>query len=531
MSPRGDGVTVVVTCFEQGHLLAEAVASARAQRVPPEEIIVVDDGSTDATPTVCEGLAGVTCLRQPNRGLSAARNAGLARAASSHVIFLDADDRLLPDAIGAGLRCVAREPGVAFVAGGHRRIDATGEVTGRPDVTGLRRDHHRALREINVIGMHAAVLYARETLVAAGGFDESLARCEDYDVYLRLSAAHPVQFHDAIVADYRIHPGTLSGNAERMLGAALAVQRRHAGDAASPAAWFDLYGRRVARDAWDELVAGDVRAAAGRVRRLHALSPTETRRLLALGARRAAAVGARRTTRALGLPDRPLRRWLLGRLLSGAGRRPFSREFGYERGTPVDRVFIERFLEEHRDDVVGTVLEIGDSAYTHRFGGARVTRAECLHLDDPAASYTGSLDDEGLLPEGRFDCVLFVQTLHLLHDVDRAIAILSRLLAPGGTLLLTVPGISQVSDDRWAETWSWGFTPYALRASLAARFADADVHVRGVGNVAACTAFLHGLAAEEIGADVFRTHDPAYPLVVCARVATASGADAEARAR
>jgi SAM-dependent methyltransferase len=155
---------------------------------------------------------------------------------------------------------------------------------------------------------------------------------------------------------------------------------------------------------------------------------------------------------------------------------PLSDDFGSDRGLPVDRFYIEDFLRRYRADVAGRVLEIGEDTYTRRFGGDRVTSSDVLHvkLGNPAATIVDDLSTARTLPEGAFDCAIVTQTLHLIWDVPAALRNLRRILKPGGVLLATFPGISQVDQGEWGETWYWAFTlksseRAAVRRGLSAR--------------------------------------------------------------
>jgi SAM-dependent methyltransferase len=207
---------------------------------------------------------------------------------------------------------------------------------------------------------------------------------------------------------------------------------------------------------------------------------------------------------------------------------PIARDFGFSRGRPVDRLYIERFLEAHAGDVRGRVLEVGDATYTHRFGGARVTRADVLHVQEGHAGATivDDLATGARIPEAAFDCIVLTQTLQFVYDLPAAAATLHRALAPGGVLLATMPGITPVSAGTWHDTWHWGFTEASARRLFAERFGPDRVEVRSFGNVLAATAFLQGLAAEELRIDELDVHDPSYPVIVTvraqARTATAS---------
>jgi len=203
--------------------------------------------------------------------------------------------------------------------------------------------------------------------------------------------------------------------------------------------------------------------------------------------------------------------------------RPISECFGFDRGRPVDRHYIEAFLAMHAQDVRGRVLEIGDDTYTRRFGGDRVEQSDVLHVTPgiPGATITGSLEDPDVLPAAAFDCMVLTQTLHIIYDVRAALDSVAVGLRPGGVLLATVPGISQVDRDEWASAWSWAITPYAFRRLLTEAFPGAQVEVQGHGNVLAATAFLHGLADTELRPAELAHHDPAYPMLVTGRVVAA----------
>jgi len=179
---------------------------------------------------------------------------------------------------------------------------------------------------------------------------------------------------------------------------------------------------------------------------------------------------------------------------------PLSREFGYERGQPVDRYYIEQFLARHAGDIHGRVLEIGDNSYTLRFGASRVTRSDILHAPPgaPQATFVADLSRGEHLPSNTFDCIILTQTLHLIYELKPALITLQRILKPGGVLLATVPGISQVSIDEWAERWYWSFTVLSVRRLLAEAFAAENVCVEAHGNVLAAVAFLEGMAAYEL---------------------------------
>ena len=214
-------VSVVITCYNQARYLAEAIESVLAQTHARREVVVIDDGSVDDTAGVAARYPDVKCVRQPNAGLSAARNSGIRESRGEFLVFLDADDRLLPDALRAGLDGFLVRPECAFISGHYRMMRDDG--TPLPDFAQWppEPDVYRTLLQRNYIGMHATVMYRRTAFEAVGGFDSRLPTCEDYDMYLRIARGHPVHSHDRVVAEYRRHDAAMSMNPARMLSGAL----------------------------------------------------------------------------------------------------------------------------------------------------------------------------------------------------------------------------------------------------------------------------------------------------------------------
>ncbi|HMN28115.1 MAG TPA: methyltransferase domain-containing protein [Caldilineaceae bacterium] len=206
---------------------------------------------------------------------------------------------------------------------------------------------------------------------------------------------------------------------------------------------------------------------------------------------------------------------------------PISHEFGFNRGTPIDRYYVEEFLTRRATDIRGRVLEIGDASYTHRFGGAQVTRADVLHVSagNPGATFVGDLTNAPQLPSDAFDCFVLTQTLHLIYDVRAALRTIQRILKPGGVLLATFPGISQVSSDEWAETWRWSFSAAAARRLFAEFFPTTALTYESFGNALSATAFLHGLAVAELSQRELDYRDPRYDLLIAVRAVKPAQAD------
>jgi len=198
---------------------------------------------------------------------------------------------------------------------------------------------------------------------------------------------------------------------------------------------------------------------------------------------------------------------------------PISRYFGFDRGQPIDRYYIERFLRRNAAAIGGRVLEVGDDSYTRRFGADLVSSVDILHVHagNSRATIVGDLADARVLPANAYDCIVLTQTLQLVYDVRAAVRSLHRALAPGGVVLVTAPGISQIDRGEWKDTWFWSFTAASLRRLFVEVFDEPAVMIEQYGNVFAATAFLQGLAVEEVAAADLDAFDDAYPVIVAVR--------------
>ena len=193
-----------------------------------------------------------------------------------------------------------------------------------------------------------------------------------------------------------------------------------------------------------------------------------------------------------------------------------SWSWGYDRGTPVDRWYIERFLDEHRGDISGRVLEVKDTGYTDRFG-QNVREAATLDIDskNERATLIADLEEPDSVPTSAFDCFLLTQTLQYIFDLRVALANAHSVLRPGGVLLLTVPVTSRLPDPPLTDYWR--FTRASVARLLSEAFGSGTVSVSERGNVLSQIAFLKGLAAEDLAPADLAVDDARFPLIVCAR--------------
>ena len=253
LNAEGSTVSVVIPCFNQGHFLRSAIESVRRQHRPVIECIVVDDGSTDDTSAVATQL-GATLIEQRNKGLSAARNAGLFAARGEFVIFLDADDELLPEAAAHGVEVLAANPRVAAAVGRCRRMDGDGTPISTTYPSIDRSNIYVEWLSNNLVWTPGAAMFRRAALAEIGGFPLENEPAGDYAVYLRLARAGQVVYHGHDIVRYRVHDASMSQDIVLMLRSTLAVlkrERQHVPRSMrravrrGEAAWCDRYGDQI----------------------------------------------------------------------------------------------------------------------------------------------------------------------------------------------------------------------------------------------------------------------------------------------
>lgn len=212
-------------------------------------------------------------------------------------------------------------------------------------------------------------------------------------------------------------------------------------------------------------------------------------------------------------------RRILAPLRLGVFRRgvPISESWGYDRGTPVDRVYIHRFLDRHRDVITGRVLEVQDDRYTKRFGHT-VEKSDVLDIDasNARATVIGDLASPDAFEPDAFDCFVLTQTLQFVYDLQSAVKTVRRVLRPGGVVLATVPAASRVSRGR-VDREFWRLTAASVRRLFADEFGAARVDVVTYGNSLTVAASIAGLAFEELPRGSFDADDEHFPLIVAVR--------------
>ena len=201
---------------------------------------------------------------------------------------------------------------------------------------------------------------------------------------------------------------------------------------------------------------------------------------------------------------------------------PLSDSWGFDRGVPIDRYYIDRFLSQHRQDIRGRVLEVKNTGYTNQFGN-EVTQRDVLDIstNNPHATIVADLQAADGIPANQFDCFILTQTLQFIQNTHACIAHAHRILRPGGVLLVTVPCISRIAPRYGLETDYWRFTAASCAALFGEVFGAKQIVIHSYGNVLTGIAFLAGAACEEISVRELDQHDPYFPLVISVRAVKA----------
>ncbi len=520
-------VSFIIPCYNHGRYIKDAVDSILAQNYPATEIIVVDDGSTDNSAEIIRTLPNIKHTWQTNQGLSAARNTGIKNSTGQFLVFLDADDWLLPGAVKTNVAYLQDNPALAFVSGAHEKVFVEEGHTEQV-YQEVKADHYRQMLQGNYIGMHATVMYQR-WVFDEFRYDINLKACEDYDLYLNITRKYPVLHHANSIAAYRIHTTNMSGNKPMMLATTLLVLDRQVKSLRTSEekgahlnghkVWKDYYGHEIYKDLLSNSVKNPQQA-------FTALLKYQPKLAIKLLLKNKPVVKSFIKNSLPGFS----KRWLnklgvvkhfhpaVGEVDGGDFDRllPFSREFGYDRGGPVDRYYIENFLKKESGSIQGRGLEIGDNEYSLMYGGSKLTQSDILHIDasNKKATFIGDLSDAPQLPDNAFDCIVLTQTLHLVYNFKGALDTCHRILKPGGVLLLTSPGITPIDHGEWKNTWYWSFTDKALQRLVSESFPSGKVEVETFGNVYVATAFLYGMGISEVSREKLDQQDPQFQVII-----------------
>jgi SAM-dependent methyltransferase len=200
---------------------------------------------------------------------------------------------------------------------------------------------------------------------------------------------------------------------------------------------------------------------------------------------------------------------------------PLSRIYGYDRGNPIDRYYIEKFMEENSKYVKGACMEITDNDYTVKYGGKNVITSDAFDIDtnNPHATIYGDLRNAPNVKDNTYDCIIVTQTLVMIDDYEAAIRECHRMLKPGGVMLCTMPCFCRVGRENAQQYWR--FTSASSKYIFGKIFGAENIDVKTWGNVLSGQAFWVGIAREELTKEELDAYNPEYPLVVTIRATKA----------
>jgi hypothetical protein len=216
-------ISVIIPCYNHAKFLREAIDSVLAQDVSAHEIIVVDDGSTDNTREVACSYDSVRYIYQQNKGPAGARNRGIRVSTGEYLVFLDADDRLLPSHFATCLAAFEADPELRLVWGDFRWFGEEG--TWHTHRCTPRPDYYGAMLRFGMMGPPATAMVKRTVFPKLGGFRDDYQACEDLEMWLRIARLYPVICHHGLIAEYRRHPGQLHQQWDALLVGGLKVLR------------------------------------------------------------------------------------------------------------------------------------------------------------------------------------------------------------------------------------------------------------------------------------------------------------------
>jgi peptidoglycan/xylan/chitin deacetylase (PgdA/CDA1 family)/glycosyltransferase involved in cell wall biosynthesis len=459
-------ISVVLTCHNLGRWVREALDSVERQTRPAAEIVVVDDASTDLfTRQVLSRLEreGICVVRGEGRGASAARNLGARLTTADYLVWLDADDTLEPMYFAAAAAALDADADLEFVTCAKRAFGAASYLW-----TPSRPTFVDAVSNGGV--PHASTMMRRELWRRVGGFDEALPTFELLDFWASAieRGARGIVLPEPFL-NYRVRPD--SGYRRSIQPSVYHDRLRH---------FYAKHRDSVERAGVDLLLAKEEFVFAQRRHRdmLEARAAALEHDLAELNASIAA------TTRALEARGLSAVDW--GDL---AGVEPRGQLAGRDRGTPIDQHYAQQFLNAHHADRRGRVLDLSAA-------------------DLPAAAS---------LPSASCDCIVLCDALHQVEDAPAAVRECVRALRPGGALLCTVPAVRRGADADNRDRDLWRFTEASVRTLLSTALPLDAFDVTPYGNVKACIALLHGLAAEDVAAADLEPADPASPVTLAIR--------------
>jgi glycosyltransferase involved in cell wall biosynthesis len=507
-------VSIIIPFFNSQKFLPETLESVFSQTYTNWELLLVDGGSTDGSEQIAvqaadKNPAKVRYLYHPgheNQGVPKTRNLGYMHARGELIALLDSDDLWLPQKLEKQVSILDKYPNADALYG---ETLYWYSWTGKPEdkkrdfIYNVWKAHDiqqdtiiqpprllTPLLEYAVCPCPCSIILRSEVIKRIGGWENIFRNSvyEDQAFYVKLYLNASVYIDSHCLDKYRQHEEQMCYATEKE-GESLAGRLF----------FFNWAQKYLAEQGYQDLRIKDYLEAALQPYR-HPVFSDQVELPIPVG--QANFGNLRRLT-------------------------PISRYWGFDRlhdgelGQPIDRYYIEAFLDNHKQDIKGRVLEIGDSSYTRKFGGDRVLLAEALNADHDIKEATynnGDLITGMGFPKGIFDCFILTQTLLFIYDIQSAIWNAYDALKPGGVLLATIPGISQICS-REMELFGdyWRFTSASVKRMFGDIFGESNITVTTYGNVLTASAFLFGLTSHELKIEELNFHDLDYQVIIAVR--------------
>jgi glycosyltransferase involved in cell wall biosynthesis/uncharacterized protein (DUF1330 family) len=530
-------VSIIIIFFNEERFIEEAIESVLSQTYSDWELLLVDDGSHDKSTVIAKSYVKkypdkVKYLEHENHqnlGMSCSRNLGIQSAKGNYVCFLDADDIWMPQKLAEQVTLMHANPAVSLVCG--RTLwwydwGNQSQSSPRDFVQKLSTPLNTTVSPPKLLLMFLEdewatlhdLMIRREAIEAVGGYEDRFrGMYEDQAFHGKLALEFEAFVANEVWCKYRQHDDACTFRSHQQ-GQYFAARKKFL-------LWLEAYLKQKNledTEIWQLLQ-----------RKLFAFKyPMITKLLVTV---KNSTKPLRELALDLGRQILPhsLKHWLwshwtyklwplVGFVNFGHLRRvhPIGKVWPNYRGSSVDRYYIEKFLADQSADIRGHVLELADATYTTRFGGDKVIQSDVLHAieGNPAATIVADLTCADKISSDTFDCIILTQALLLIYDVKVAIQTVYRILRPGGVVLITVPGITQIiRNDMEQYGQYWSFTEQSISKLLGEFFLNENVETHSFGNVLTTSAFLYNLAVEDLSKGELDYHDPDYQLIIGAR--------------
>ncbi|MBA2555988.1 MAG: polysaccharide deacetylase family protein [Chloroflexi bacterium] len=495
-----DSLSVVVVTNECGSRLLGTLDSLKRQATAPHEIIVVYPDGPDGPPPMIRAVAarpGLIVVAAPGVTPGAVRNAAIRQATGSLVSWLDEGDLLEPR-FSFALVAALESGASAFAAPIASLSCMSGDPRITPPLLVPAVDLDALLRASDRVPISAVV--RRAVWEDVDGFDETLAAWDEYDFWLRVMD----RGHLGVAVDVPL--------VTRVAYREASWRRALAPEVSTPAlrTVIQKHLSLFQRDPAGVLISRERRLRD----RVSSHQDAVSRRDRLAAEAEEGRTEAERLEQFLREHGRDAIEW--GDLRYPA---PVSYDWGYDRGAPVDRYYIEQFLEHHAADIRGVVLEVQESNLTRRYGQERVERHDVVDVNpsNPGATVIADLRDATPIPSNTYDCFILTQTIHVIDDMPAVLRECYRILKPGGVLLVTLPCASRVCLEYGPDGDFWRVTEAGARRLFSDAFPPDCLEIHTYGNVLVNTAFFYGLAAGELADAEFEQYDPYNPSLVGVR--------------